>query len=218
MGRVRYATRNIIFGFLGSGATTLLNFILRQVFITHLGDTLLGVQDLYSEILTMLSLAELGVGTALNYSLYGPVARGEREKSNPTCSCIKSVPHHCHRDCCHRTCTGTVFTLDCQKCRLSDPKQLRVYYLLFLFNTVTTYFVAYKYSLANAEQKNYIQTNADAISKAVSVVLQLLGLLVLPNYLLYLLIQVGVSLGQKIFISCYLNRKYPLLLEKMWNR
>ena len=74
MGRVRYATRNIIFGFLGSGATTLLNFILRQVFITHLGDTLLGVQDLYSEILTMLSLAELGVGTALNYSLYGPVA------------------------------------------------------------------------------------------------------------------------------------------------
>lgn len=65
MGRVRYATRNIIFGFLGSGATTLLNFILRQVFITHLGDTLLGVQDLYSEILTMLSLAELGVGTAL---------------------------------------------------------------------------------------------------------------------------------------------------------
>ena len=97
-------------------------------------------------------------------------------------------------------------------------RQLRVYYLLFLFNTVTTYFVAYKYSLANAEQKNYIQTNADAISKAVSVVLQLLGLLVLPNYLLYLLIQVGVSLGQKIFISCYLNRKYPLLLEKMWNR
>lgn len=93
-------------------------------------------------------------------------------------------------------------------------RQLRVYYLLFLFNTVTTYFVAYKYSLANAEQKNYIQTNADAISKAVSVVLQLLGLLVLPNYLLYLLIQVGVSLGQKIFISCYLNRKYPLLLEK----
>lgn len=81
MGRVRYATRNIIFGFLGSGATTLLNFILRQVFITHLGDTLLGVQDLYSEILTMLSLAELGVGTALNYSLYGPVARGEREKN-----------------------------------------------------------------------------------------------------------------------------------------
>ena len=113
MGRVRYATRNIIFGFLGSGATTLLNFILRQVFITHLGDTLLGVQDLYSEILTMLSLAELGVGTALNYSLYGPVARGEREKIKSYMQLYKKA---------YRTCTGTVFTLDCQKCRLSDPK------------------------------------------------------------------------------------------------
>ena len=80
MGRVRYADQKYNIRLLGSGATTLLNFILRQVFITHLGDTLLGVQDLYSEILTMLPLAELGVGTALNYSLYGPVARGEREK------------------------------------------------------------------------------------------------------------------------------------------
>ena len=69
MGRVRYATRNIMFGLVGSAATTILNFVLRQVFIMRLGDTLIGVQDLYSEILTMLSLAELGVGTALNYSL-----------------------------------------------------------------------------------------------------------------------------------------------------
>ena len=61
-----------MFGLVGSAATTILNFVLRQVFIMRLGDTLIGVQDLYSEILTMLSLAELGVGTALNYSLYGP--------------------------------------------------------------------------------------------------------------------------------------------------
>lgn len=215
MGRVRYATRNIIFGFLGSGATTLLNFILRQVFITHLGDTLLGVQDLYSEILTMLSLAELGVGTALNYSLYGPVARGEREKIKSYMQLYKKA---------YRTIAIVIAVIGLalvpflpwivKNADYLTLRQLRIYYLLFLFNTVTTYFVAYKYSLANAEQKNYIQTNADAISKAVSVVLQLLGLLVLPNYLLYLLIQVGVSLGQKIFISCYLNRKYPLLLEK----
>ena len=215
MGRVRYATRNIIFGFLGSGATTLLNFILRQVFITHLGDTLLGVQDLYSEILTMLSLAELGVGTALNSSLYGPVARGEREKIKSYMQLYKKA---------YRTIAIVIAVIGLalvpflpwivKNADYLTLSQLRVYYLLFLFNTVTTYFVAYKYSLANAEQKNYIQTNADAISKAVSVVLQLLGLLVLPNYLLYLLIQVGVSLGQKIFISCYLNRKYPLLLEK----
>ena len=173
------------------------------------------MQDLYSEILTMLSLAELGVGTALNYSLYGPVARGEREKIKSYMQLYKKA---------YRTIAIVIAVIGLalvpflpwivKNADYLTLRQLRIYYLLFLFNTVTTYFVAYKYSLANAEQKNYIQTNADAISKAVSVVLQLLGLLVLPNYLLYLLIQVGVSLGQKIFISCYLNRKYPLLLEK----
>lgn len=149
MGRVRYATRNIIFGFLGSGATTLLNFILRQVFITHLGDTLLGVQDLYSEILTMLSLAELGVGTALNYSLYGPVARGEREKIKSYMQLYKKA---------YRTIAMVIAVIGLalvpflpwivKNADYLTLRQLRVYYLLFLFNTVTTYFVAYKYSRA----------------------------------------------------------------------
>ena len=215
MGRVRYATRNIMFGLVGSAATTILNFVLRQVFIMRLGDTLIGVQDLYSEILTMLSLAELGVGTALNYSLYGPVARGEREKIKSYMLMYKKA---------YRFIAIVIAVIGLalvpflpwivKGADYLTLRQLRVYYLLFLFNTVITYFVAYKYSLANAEQRNYIQTNADAVTKAVSVVLQLLGLLVLPNYMLYLLIQVGVSAGQKIFMSIYLDRKYPLLREK----
>ena len=218
MGRVRYATRNIIFGFLGSGATTLLNFILRQVFITHLGDTLLGVQDLYSEILTMLSLAELGVGTALNYSLYGPVARGEREKIKSYMQLYKKA---------YRTIAIVIAVIGLalvpflpwivKNADYLTLRQLRVYYLLFLFNTVTTYFVAYKYSLANAEQKNYIQTNADAISKAVSVVLQLLGLLVLPNYLLYLLIQVGTYKMIVNSVSGYVNLIFNSVISSFGN-
>lgn len=204
-----------MFGLVGSTATTILNFVLRQVFIMRLGDTLIGVQDLYSEILTMLSLAELGVGTALNYSLYGPVARGEREKIKSYMLMYKKA---------YRFIAIAIAVIGLalvpflpwivKGADYLTLRQLRMYYLLFLFNTVITYFVAYKYSLANAEQRNYIQTNADAVTKAVSVVLQLLGLLVLPNYMLYLLIQVGVSAGQKIFMSIYLDRKYPLLREK----
>ena len=80
MGRVRYAAKNIIFGMGGNVITMLLRFALRTIFIARLGETLNGVEDLYTEVLTLLSLAELGVGTALNFSLYGPVARGEKEK------------------------------------------------------------------------------------------------------------------------------------------
>ena len=80
MGRVQSAVRNIAFGQIGNLITQLLGFILRTVFIAHLGDTLNGINALYTSILSVLSMAELGVGTALNYSLYKPVAGGDIEK------------------------------------------------------------------------------------------------------------------------------------------
>lgn len=215
MGRVRYATKNIIFGLGGNVITMLIRFALRTVFTLKLGDTLLGVDDLYTDVLTMLSLAELGVGTALNYSLYGPVARGEKEKVKSYMLLYKKA----YRAIAIVIAVIGVALLPFLPSLVKNPGyistgELRLYYLIFLFNTVSTYFVAYKYSLANAEQKNYIQTNTITITKLITVALQMLGLLVLPNYLLYLLILAGVELAQKIFISRYLDHKYPLLKEK----
>ena len=69
MGRVQSAAKNIVFGQAGNFITQILNFVLRTVFIRHLGDTLNGVNGLYTSILSVLSMAELGIGTAMNYSL-----------------------------------------------------------------------------------------------------------------------------------------------------
>lgn len=80
MGRVKAAARNIIFGYIGNLTTQLLGFVLRTIFIQHLGQTLNGVNALYTGILSVLSMAELGIGTALNYSLYKPVIHKDYEK------------------------------------------------------------------------------------------------------------------------------------------
>ncbi len=215
MGRVRYATRNILFGLGGNVATMLVHFFLRHVFVMRLGDALVGVEGLYTDILTMLSLAELGVGTAVNYSLYGPVARGEKEK-------VKSymrLYRRAYRIIATVIATVGVLLTPFLQWIVKEPGQiplgdLRLYYLIFLFNTVSTYFMAYKYSLANAEQKNYMQTNAAALTKMITMAIQVAALLVLPNFLLYLMIQTGTELAQKIFMSRYLDKKYPLLREK----
>ncbi|MDO4332417.1 MAG: polysaccharide biosynthesis protein [Eubacteriales bacterium] len=215
MGRVKYATRNIMFGFAGNIITMLAHFVLRRVFISTLGDTLLGVETLYTDILTVLSLAELGVGTAVNYNLYGPVARGETEKIKSYMLLYKKA----YRVIAIVIAVAGLALVPFLPVIVGDPgyitlNELRVYYLIFLFNTVSTYFVAYKYSLANADQKNYIQTNVNTVTKLISLACQTAALLVLPNFLLYLLIQAGVELAQKIFVSCYLNKKYPVLKEK----
>ena len=102
---------------------------------------------------------------------------------------------------------------------IKDPgdygmQELTIYYLIFLFNTVSTYFVAYKYSLVNAQQKNYIQTNVLTLTKLATTISQIIVLLVTANFLFYLLAAATVELIQKIYVNQYLNRLYPYLRDK----
>ncbi len=216
MSRVKSATRNIAFGYVGQIATAFMSFILRTVFIMHLNEDLLGINSTYGNILSILNMAELGIGTALNFSLYGPVARGEKEK-------IKSYMQLYRKAyfiiACVVAVMGIALTPFLKYFKLRQPdnttiKELTIYYLIFLFNTVSSYFVAYKYSLINAEQKNYIQTNINTITKVIVVVLQIVVIIVTENFLFYLLTDAAVQLIQKIFVSRYLDKMYPYLKEK----
>lgn len=215
MGRVQSAVKNIAFGQMGNFITQILGFVLRTVFISHLGDTLNGVNDLYTGILSVLSMAELGVGTALNYSLYKPVAEKNIEK-------VKSYMLLYRRA--YRV-IGLVIAVigllltPFLPYLVKQPegvtlRDLTLYYFIFLFNTVSTYFVAYKYSLVNAEQKNYIQTNIITVTKMITVSLQIIVILTTKNFYAYLLTAAAVELAQKIFVSRYLNKRYPYLTEK----
>ncbi|MBR5799319.1 MAG: oligosaccharide flippase family protein [Lachnospiraceae bacterium] len=215
MGRVQSAVKNIAFGQMGNFITQLLGFVLRTVLIRHLGDTLNGVNDLYTGILSVLSMAELGVGTALNYSLYKPVAEKNLDK-------VKSYMQLYRRA--YRV-IGLVIAVigllltPFLPYLVKQPegitlRDLTLYYFIFLFNTVSTYFVAYKYSLVNAEQKNYIQTNIITVTKMITVSLQIVVILTTKNFYAYLLTAAAVELAQKIFVSYYLNKRYPYLTEK----
>lgn len=217
MGRVKQAEKNIFFGYISNIIILLLGFWQKTVFIRTLGRTLLGVNGLYTNILGMLSLAELGIGTAINYSLYKPVAGNDREK-------IKSYMRLYKRA--YFAIAGVIAVVGLALTpflpQLITPEkrggvsvnELMIYYLIFLFNTVSSYFVAYKYSLANAEQKNYIQTNVITITKMITVSLQLIVIVTTQNFYLYLLTAAFVELAQKVFVSRYLDRRYPYLTDK----
>lgn len=215
MGRVQSAAKNIAFGQIGNLITQLLGFVLRTVFIDHLGDTLNGINDLYTSILSVLSMAELGIGTALNYSLYKPVAQGDINKIKSYMLLYKKA---------YRSIGIVIAVIGLaispflpylvKQPEGVSTRDLTLYYFIFLFNTVSTYFVAYKYSLVNAEQKNYIQTNIITVTKMITVALQVIVILVTGNFYAYLLTAAAVELLQKIFVSNYLNRRYPYLMDK----
>ncbi len=152
MSRVKYAERNIIFGYIGQIATALMSFVLRTIFIQNLSEQLLGINSTYTNVLSILSMAELGIGTALNFALYKPVAEDDKEK-------IKSYMRMYKRA---YTAIAMVvaaiglilvpFLPRLVKNPGVTTFELTLFYLIFLFNTVSTYFVSYKYSLCNSQQ------------------------------------------------------------------
>ncbi|MCR5558710.1 MAG: polysaccharide biosynthesis protein [Butyrivibrio sp.] len=215
MGRVKSAKRNIAFGYVGQIATAIMSFILRNVFIHYLSENLLGINTTYTNVLAILNMAELGIGTALNFSLYEPVARGDREK-------IKSYMQLYRKAYYVIACVVAVIGLALVpflKYLAKNPGEMTVrdmtlYYFIFLFNTVSSYFVAYKYSLINAEQKNYIQTDIITITKIFTVAFQIIVVVITKNFYLFLLTDAVIQLIQKIFVSRLLDNMYPYLREK----
>jgi len=205
--------RNAFWSYFSMIASLLIQFVSRTVFIRFLGEDYLGINGLFSSILGVLSFAELGIGTAMNFSLYKPVAEGNREKIKSYMYCYKWA----YRVIAVIILIFGLVLVPFLPRLVKDPGNvgnITVYYLIFLFNTVTSYLVSYKYSLVNAEQKNYIYTNINLIISLTTTLIQIVTLFVFRNYLVYLLVAAGFGLVQKIFISEYLDRLHPYLKDR----
>ena len=211
--RLKMTARNAFWSYISMIVSLLLQFASRTAFIYYLGEGYLGINGLFSNILGVLSFAELGIGTAINFSLYKPVAENNTEK-------IKAYMYY--YKCAYRVIALIVAVLGLAlipflDVLVTDPGNvgnITVYYIIYLFNTVSSYFVSYKYSLVNAEQKNYIYTNINLILSAIMTVIQIISLLVWKSFLAYLLVSAIFGFSQKIFISKYFDKLYPYLKEK----
>lgn len=206
---------NVFFGVVGKVLGLFLTFVSRTVFIYCLGNVYLGVNGLYAEILSVLSVAELGFGSALIYALYSPVAREDREKILQLLAFYRKA---------YRMIAAVIVVLGL--CILPFLQhivkgvdslslfELRLYYLFFLMNTVSSYFVTYKYSYINALQKNYIGTNFDTLTNLLISLLQIIVMIVSKNYLGYLITHTTLLLLSKLVLCIYLNQRFPILKEK----
>ena len=211
--RTFYTGRNILWGYVSSTVTILLSFLSRTVFIYTIGIEYLGINGLFTSILGVLSLTELGIGTAMNYSLYKPVAEGDREMVKSLMKLYKTA---------YRwiaivvLCLGMILLpfLDKLIKGAEGLRYIKLYYSIFLFNTVSSYFVSYKYGLINAEQKNYIITNITTVFNVITNITQIVFVLLFKRYIVYLFLQASFQLAQKIYIAIYINKTYPYLQEK----
>ncbi|MBQ7105357.1 MAG: oligosaccharide flippase family protein [Bacilli bacterium] len=213
MSRTNNMIRNVSFSFVGQGLGILASFIVRIVFIRILGSTYLGLDGLFSNILTILSLSELGVGTAITYSLYKPLAKKDNSKLKSLMALFKKV----------YTVIGLIIFgigfaltpfLDFFINDMPDIKGLEIIYLLFVTNTAVSYFFSYKRNLILADQNRHIETIYRYGFYIAMNFLQIIYLIISRDYFGYLIIQVIMTILSNWALSRKADKMYPFLKEK----
>lgn len=209
-GRIENSIRNSILGVTVQAANVLLGLIVRTFFIRCLSREYLGVNGLFSNILTVLSLAEMGIGSAIVYNMYKPIANNDEKtiaklmnfykQTYIIIGCIVAVVGLCI----------TPF-LNNIIYNQSDISNLVLIYLLYLSNTVFSYFFAYKRSIFSADQKESVLHVFRLIFYIIRSLAQILILLFLHDFIIYLLCQIICTFFENILVSIYADREYGFL-------
>lgn len=213
MSRIKNSFRNIKYNLIGQIISLFLSFATRTIFILYLNAEYLGLNGLFSNILSILSLAELGVGTAIVFSLYEPLANKNIIKLNAIMTLYKKTYYIIGA---FIGIVGVLLTpfIDIFIKSLPDIKNINLIYILFVLNSSISYLFSYKRALIIADQKKYIDSIYQFTSLIVTYVLQILIIILTQNYLLYLIIRILTNLVENILISYRANKLYPFLKNK----
>ena len=214
--RTEKSLLNILTGVVGQILSFVLSFAIRTVFIHTLGEVYLGLNGLYTNILSVLNLTELGIGTAIVIELYRTVALNDEEKTKQYLQFYKKAYY------CIGLCILTIgliltpflnyFIKDTESVALIN---YRLVFLLYLFNTAFSYFFfAYRNSILQANQQEYKLRIINYIFKFVEMILQIITLIIFKNIYVYLIIPLILGCIATVVKGILIGKWYPFILEK----
>lgn len=213
MSRTDNSLKNLKTAVLFKLAAIVVNFIARKIFVVVLTKEYLGLDGTFANILTMLSLAELGVGTAITYSMYKPLAEGDRELILSLMTLYRKF----------YTVIGiTVGVLGAALTPflqyiirdIPDIPHIRLIYLMFVLDSSISYFLVYKQSLISADQKQHIVTSYQYKTSMAVTAAQCAALLLTGDYVLYLALKLCATFVCNALLARKADRLYPYLKQK----
>lgn len=212
--RLKNSIRNSAFGLFAEVTTLILGFFVRSVFVNTLAEDYLGVNGLFTNILQVLSFAELGIGNAIVFSLYKPIREKDSVRIRQYVAFYKSA---------YRIIGAIVAVLGLMLIPFLNviivdkpniPDNLVVIYLLYLANTVFSYFCVWKRTFMTANQERYIGTVVEQIFTIIQVILQIVLLYTTHNFILYLATMIVCNQVRNVIIARICSHRYPVVNEK----
>lgn len=208
--RSKNAGRNIFYGLILKVYQIIMPFIMRTVMIYYMGIEFAGLNNLFTSILQVLNLAELGIGAAMTFSMYESIAKNDEKK---TCALMNLYKISFRVIGIIVLIIGLIiFPFVPKFVEGSIPKGLNIYilYLMHLSVTVLSYWLfAYKNSLLYAHQRTDVNSKVVLITNTFQYIFQLISLLLFKNYYLYLIISIITQIATNVVTSIVVDKLYP---------
>lgn len=209
--RTSKSIRNIVVSIGCQILMTLIGFFSRKIFLVFLDAEYLGLNGLFSSILSVLSLAELGIGPAMIFSLYKPLADGDFE----ICRSLMHIYRKAYTVIGIIILTSGCIVSPFVKNMISEiPQQihsLEIIFLLFVLDTSISYFFSYKRSILTASQEHYKIDTVHMVAYLLRNCIQIIVLWISQNYFLYLAIQIGSTVLENVTLSLLVDKRFPWL-------
>lgn len=211
--RTENSIKNILFSIISQIIILLLGFATRKVFIDSLGTEYLGINGVLTNILSMLSLVESGIGISIVFNLYAPLAENNQKKVQALIALYKKL---------YMIIAAGVFVLSLclfpfLHVIIKDSQGipgLAIYYFIFVLRNIITYFNAHKWSLITADQKGYFLTISNTLFQIIFSITKIIVLLTTQDYILFLIIDILIYLIQNIVNGRIVDKRYPYIKDK----
>lgn len=211
--RTRKSIANLLFSLADQILVMAVSLVTRTVFIRVFSVRYLGLNAVFGDVLGLLSLADLGLGTAMNYSFYRPLAEGDERQLAALTHFYQKLYQYIAA---FIAVLGTLmipflpFVVDVE---FSDSR-LILYYLFSLVQVVVSYLYCSRMAILSADQKNYISTGIGMAVSVLRMIFQLAAMLYLKSYIAYLAVGAGCSLFKNILASRAAFREYPFIRQR----
>lgn len=211
--RIKSSLTNMFVGIFNRVLLLILNFVLRTIMIRTIGVEYLGINGTLADVMSLLCMADLGFNTAIVYSFYEPLAKNDTKTIAALVYYYKKIYNiiaitiACGGICILPFLNIIVHTE-------KDVPYLSIYYLLTLANVVCSYLFVYKASILTADQKDYIRTQITMITNVIKILLQIIFLLLLKSYMLYLVVTLLATIASNVAAAFRADKDYLYLGQR----
>ena len=211
--RVLNSARNIFTSAFMQTILGIVAFVERTFFLKYLSADYLGLNSLFANVLYVLSIAELGIGSAIAFALYKPLAEHDNERIAMYMAFFKKAYNIIGSII---LVVGVVLSPFIKNFASDGAgiQDMSLYFLLYLFSVGICYFFSYKQILIEADQKKYICQSILCAGSVLQAILQIVVLILTHNYAIYLAVFFVCNVGKNIIISVIANRMYPVIKDR----